>query len=159
MRCQSVLCSIIPCRPSPGVARDLTVTLERSDGILFLPVILKAQRLTGRNTDVSEVPGGEGLPSRATYRPCFYPGQHFHLYRGTSWPPVPHLLAGCLRLHNNIRHQRSVLICHRDVMGVPLAVKIGVLATTSVGHVAITGGTAEPPTEGKTLDSQDVLET
>ena len=72
-------------------------------------------------------------------------GQHFRLYRGTSWPPVPHFLAGCLRLHNNIRHQRSVLICHRDVMGVPLAVKIGVLATTSVGHVPITGGTTEPP--------------
>jgi len=86
-------------------------------------------------------------------------GQHVRLYRGMSQLPVPHLLAGRLRLHNNIRHQRSVLICHRDVMGVPLAVKIGVLATTSVGHVAITGGTAEPPTEGKTLDSQDVLET
>ena len=88
MRCQSVLCSIIPCRPSPGVARDLTVTLERSDGILFLPVILKAQRLTGRNTDVSEVARGEGLPSRAKYRPCFYPGSTVPLVQG-------HVLAAC----------------------------------------------------------------
>ena len=55
----------VPYRPSPGVARDVTVTLERFDGISFLPVILKAQRLTRSNAEVSGVPGGEGLLSRA----------------------------------------------------------------------------------------------
>ena len=72
----------VPCRPSPGVARDLTVTLERFDGISFLAVILKARRLTGSNTDVSRVPGGEGLLSRARYRPYFYLGSTLPLVLG-----------------------------------------------------------------------------
>ena len=50
--------------PSPRVAHDLTATLELFDGISFLLVILEVQRLTGSNTDVSGVAGGEGLPSR-----------------------------------------------------------------------------------------------
>ena len=61
----------VPCRPSPGVAHDLTATLERFDDILFFSVILEAQRLTRSDTDVSGVPGGEGLPFRARYRPYF----------------------------------------------------------------------------------------
>ena len=74
MRCRSILAPSVPCRPSPGVTHDLTATLECFDDALFLPVILEAPRLTGSNTDVSEVPRGEGLPSRARYRPYFYPG-------------------------------------------------------------------------------------
>ena len=50
------------------------ISLEHFDGTWFLPMILEAQRLTGSNTDVSGVPGGEGLPPRARYRPYFYPG-------------------------------------------------------------------------------------
>ena len=76
------------------------------------------------------------------------PGRLYH----TFWPDV----CGCIIISGT---KGGVLICHRDMMGVPLAMKIGVLTTTSVGHVPITGGTTEPPTEGKTLDSQDVLET
>ena len=59
-----------------------------------------------------------------------------------------------MQLHNYIRYQGvgggwdrgGVLICHRDMMRVPLAVKTGVLTTMSVGHVPITGGTTEPST-------------
>ena len=60
---------------------DLTATLEHFDGILFLPVILKTQRLT-KSIDVSGVPGGEGLSSRAIYRPYFYPGSTLQLVLG-----------------------------------------------------------------------------
>ena len=74
--------SYAPWRPSLGVTHDLTATLEHFDGISFLSVILEAQRLTGSNTDVSEVPGGEGLPSRARYRLYFYPGSTLQLVLG-----------------------------------------------------------------------------
>ena len=77
-----------PCYRLPGVAHDLTATLERFDDISFLPVILEAERLTGSNADVSKVPGGEGLPSRARYRPYFYPGSTLQLVLG-------HALAAC----------------------------------------------------------------
>ena len=58
----------VPHRPSPGVVHDLTATLECFDGISFLPVILETQWLMESSTDVSGVPGQEGLPSRARYR-------------------------------------------------------------------------------------------
>ena len=45
----------------------------------------------------------------------------------------------------------GVLICHRNVMGVPLAVKIRVLTTISVGHVLNTRGTTEPSTSNSLL--------
>ena len=77
----------VPHRPPPAVVHDLTATLEHFDGILFLPVILKTQRLT-KSIDVSGVPGGEGLPSRARYRPYFYPGSTLQLVLG-------HALAAC----------------------------------------------------------------
>ena len=32
-------------------------------------------------------------------------GQHFGLYWGVHWLPVPYLLARCLQLYNYIRHQ------------------------------------------------------
>ena len=66
--------SSVPHTPSPSVMLDLTVRLEHFNGISFLPVILETKILTGSNTDVSVVSGGEGLPSRARYRPYFYPG-------------------------------------------------------------------------------------
>ena len=40
----------------------------------------------------------------------------------------------------------GVLICHRDMMGVPLVMKTGVLTTMSISHVPITRGATEPPT-------------
>jgi len=73
---------------SPGVARDLMATLEHFNGISFLPVILEAQRLMESSTDVSGVPGGHGLPSRARYRLYFYPGS-------TLRPPLGHAPATC----------------------------------------------------------------
>ena len=73
---------------SLGVVQDLTATLERFDGISFLPVILETQRLTECNTDVSGIPGGEGLPSRARYRLYFCPGS-------TLWLLLGHALATC----------------------------------------------------------------
>ena len=82
MRCRSILAPSVPCRPSPGVTHDLTAALEHVDGIFFLPVILEAQRLTGSNTDTSGVPGGDGLPSNARYRPYFYPGTTLEFVRG-----------------------------------------------------------------------------
>ena len=82
MRCRSILAPSVPCRPSPGVTHDLTATLEHFDDISFLPVILEAQRLKGSNQDVSEVPGEKGLPSRARYRPYFYPGSTLQLVLG-----------------------------------------------------------------------------
>ena len=82
VRCKSILCSIRPCRPSPGVTHDLAATLEHFDGILFLPSILEAQRLKGSNQDVSEVPGEKGLPSGARYRLYFYPGSTLQLVLG-----------------------------------------------------------------------------
>ena len=84
MRCRSILAPSVPCRPSPGVANDQQhmATLEHFDGISFLTVILEAQRLTGSNTEVSRVPGGEGLPSRARYRPYSYPGSTLQLVLG-----------------------------------------------------------------------------
>ena len=60
----------------------MTATLECFDDASFLPVILEAPRLTGSNTDVSEVPRGEGLPSRARYRPHFYSGSTLQLVLG-----------------------------------------------------------------------------
>ena len=74
--------------PSPRVAHDLTATLELFDGISFLPMILEAQRLAESNIYVSEVPEGEGLPSRTRYRPYFYPGSTLQLVLG-------HILAAC----------------------------------------------------------------
>ena len=71
-------------RPSPGVVLDLTATLERFDGISFLPVILETQRLTECNTDVSGIPGGEGLPSRARYRLYFNYGSTLWLVLGCA---------------------------------------------------------------------------
>ena len=53
---------------SPDVMLDLTATLECSSGISPLPVILETQWLMESSTDVSGVPGQEGLPSRARYR-------------------------------------------------------------------------------------------
>ena len=88
MRCRSILAPSVPCRPSPGVTHDLTAALEHVDGIFFLPVILESQRLMGSSTDVSGVPGGEGLPSRARYRPYFYPGS-------TLWLVLGHAPAAC----------------------------------------------------------------
>ena len=58
----------VPHRPSQGVLLDVTATLECFKGIWLLPMILETQRLTENSTDVSGVPGGEGLPSRARYR-------------------------------------------------------------------------------------------
>jgi len=75
-------------RPSPGVVLDLTVTLEHFNGILFLLVILETHRLTESSTDASGVPEGEGLPSRARYRPYSYPGSTLQLALG-------HALAAC----------------------------------------------------------------
>jgi len=72
----------VPHRPSPGVVLDLTATLECFSGILLLPVILETQRLTESSTDVSGVPGVEGLPSRARYRPYSYPGSTLQLALG-----------------------------------------------------------------------------
>ena len=46
------------------------------------PVILEAQRLMKNNTDVSGVPGGEDPPSRARYRPHFYPGSTLDVVMG-----------------------------------------------------------------------------
>ena len=56
--------------------------------ILLLLVVLEAQRLKGSNTDVSKVPEGEGLPSRARYRPYLYTGSTLQLVLG-------HALAAC----------------------------------------------------------------
>jgi len=56
--------------------------------VLFLPVVLEAQRLMESNIDVSRVPGGEGPPSRARYRPHFYPGSTLELVLG-------HVLVTC----------------------------------------------------------------
>ena len=80
----------VPCRPSPGVAHDLTATLECFDGICFLPVMLEAQRLMESNMDVSGVPGGEGLPFRARYRPYFYHGSTLWLVLGHAPAPLYH---------------------------------------------------------------------
>jgi len=67
---------------SPDVMLDLTATLECSSGISPLPVILETQRLTESSTDVSGVPGEEGLPSRARYRTYSYPGSTLQLALG-----------------------------------------------------------------------------
>ena len=61
-----------------------------------------------------------------------------HLYH-TFWPDV----CGCITISGT---KGGVLICYRDTMGVPLAKKIRVLTTVSVGHVPITEGTTKPPT-------------
>ena len=66
--CRSIFVQSVPHRPSPSVAHDLTATLEHFSGISLLPVIVETQRLMESSTDVSVVPGGEGLPSRARYR-------------------------------------------------------------------------------------------
>ena len=66
--CRSIFVQSVPHRPSPSVAHDLTATLEHFSGISLLPVIVETQRLMESSTDVSAVPGGEGLPSRARYR-------------------------------------------------------------------------------------------
>ena len=77
----------VPHRPSPGVF-DHPVTLECFNGILLLLVILKTQRHTETSTDVSGLPGGEGLPSMARYRLYSYPGSTLQLVLG-------HALAAC----------------------------------------------------------------
>jgi len=64
----------VPHGPSLGVVLDLTVTLECFNGILLLLVILETQRHTETSTDVSGLPGGEGLPSMARYRLYSQPG-------------------------------------------------------------------------------------
>ena len=45
-------------------------------------------------------------PGQDTGRICIL-GQHFSLYWGMPWLPVPYLLARCLWLHNYIRHERG----------------------------------------------------
>ena len=78
----------VPHRPSPGVVLDLTAALEHFNGIsctsvyFGTSVILEIQILTESNTDVSGVPGGEDLPSRARYRPYSYPGSTLQLVLG-----------------------------------------------------------------------------
>jgi len=67
---------------------DLTATLECFNGVSLLPVILETHRLTESSTDVSGVPRGEGLLSRARYRPYSYPGSTLQLALG-------HVLAIC----------------------------------------------------------------
>ena len=83
----------VPCKSSPDVTRDLAATLGYFGDMLFLPVVLEAQRLTESNTDVSRVPGGEGLPSRARYRLYFYPVSTLQLALGMPQLPVSYLLA------------------------------------------------------------------
>ena len=88
MMCKSIYVSSVPCRSSLAVAHDLAATLERFEDILFLLVVLEAQRLTGSNTDVSKVLGRESLLSKARYRPYFYPGSILQLVLG-------HIPAAC----------------------------------------------------------------
>ena len=57
----------------------------------------------------------------------------------TFWPDV----CECITISGI---KGGVLICHRGMMGVPLAMKIRVLTTVPVSHVPITGRTTEPPT-------------
>ena len=90
---------------------------------------------------------GEGLPSRARYRPYSYPGLTLRLALGlcpsrlyhTHWPDI----CSCITISGT---KGGVLICHRNVMRVPLAMKTRVLTTISVGHVPITEGTTKPAT-------------
>jgi len=56
-----------------------------------------------------------------------------HLYH-TLWPDI----CGCITISGT---KVGVLICHRDVIRVPLAIKTRVLTTMSLGHVPITKGT------------------
>ena len=63
---------------------DLTATVKHFNGISFLPVILETKILTGSNTDISVVSGGEGPPGQDTgHIPIL--GQHF----GLHWVYVP----------------------------------------------------------------------
>ena len=114
---------------------------------MFLPVVLEAQRLTESNTDVSRVPGEEGPPSRARYRLYFNYGSTLWLVLGHAPAPLYHTfwpdVCSCITISGT---KGGVLISHRDMMVVPLAVKIGVLTTISIGYAPITGGTIEPPT-------------
>jgi len=71
-------------------------------------------------------------------------GQHFSLHWAcpsclyhTFWPDV----CGCITISST---KGGVLICHRNMMGLLLAIKIGVLTTISIGHVPITGETTKP---------------
>ena len=65
---------------------------------------------------------------------------------------VPYPLAGYLRLHNYIGYQRvegwggadRVLICHRDMIKVPLAVKTSVDHDVCRPHTYHLGGTTDP---------------
>jgi len=74
----------VPRRPPPGVELDLIATQEHFDDILLLQVILETQKLTETSTDVSGVPGGESLPSRARYRLYSYPGSTLQLALGPA---------------------------------------------------------------------------
>jgi len=60
-----------------------------------------------------------------------------HLHH-TLWSNV----RGCITIPGT---KGEVLICHRDMIKVPSAMKTGVLTMMSVGHIPITGGTTDPP--------------
>ena len=66
------------------ISQQHTATQQQFDGISFLSMILESQRLMESNKDVSGVPGGEGLPSRARHRPYFYPGSTLWLVLGCA---------------------------------------------------------------------------
>lgn len=101
---------------------------------------------TQSNTDVSELPGEEGLPPRARYRLYSYAGSTLRLAVGACpsrlyhslWPDI----CSCITISST---KGGVLIRHRGMMRVTLAMKTRVLATMSVGHVPITGGTTSLP--------------
>lgn len=56
----------------------------------------------------------------------------------TLWPDI----WGCIAISGM---KAEVLICHRDVIKVPLEMKTWVLTTMSAGHVPITVGMSDPP--------------
>jgi len=63
------------------------------------------------------------------------PSRLYHIL----WPDI----CSCITMSGN---KRGALICHRDMIRVPLAMKTRVLTTRSVGQVSIAKRTTEPPT-------------
>lgn len=104
------------------------------------------KRLTGSSIDVSEVPERMGMPSTARYGPCSCSGSVLQLALG-------HVLSVCALPFGLISETAQLywvakggqLICHRDMIKVPLAIKTRMLTTISTCHTPITGGTTNPP--------------
>lgn len=98
----------------------------------------------GSSADFSLVPREGGLTLNTGCIPVL--GQHLGC-TGTC-PSRPHYtlwldIYDCITISDT---KWGVLICHRGMIRVPIAMKNGALTTILVGHVPNTGGTTETPT-------------